>query len=55
MDLLLCGTYADHDVDSDPVVVLQCEHVFTVETMDGHMGVRDAYEMDREGTSLAAV
>lgn len=48
-DLLLMLSYGQVDLDTDPVVVLECGHVFTTETMDGHMKLDDAYDSDCEG------
>ena len=48
-DLVLCGRYGDLEMDEYPVLVLQCGHVFTVETLDGHMGVRDVYQVNDQG------
>ncbi|EGX94155.1 NFX1-type zinc finger-containing protein 1 [Cordyceps militaris CM01] len=49
VDLLEMKTYADIDVDVDPIVVLGCGHFFTAETLDGLVGMSTAYASDREG------
>lgn len=48
-DHILLAPYGDIDLDSTPVVVLGCKHIFTAETLDGHMGISDVYELDDQG------
>lgn len=40
--------YADVDLDDTPIVVLGCRgrHFFTVETLDGIIGMKDVYDID---------
>lgn len=52
-DHLLLAPYGEVDLDSTPVVVLGCKHVFTAETLDGHMGVSDVYDLDAQGACPA--
>jgi hypothetical protein len=42
-------TFADLDVDQMPVIVLSCGHFFTVETVDGVMGIDTFYRRDDQG------
>lgn len=44
--MILMGTFEDHDVDSDPVIVLGCGHVFSTLTLDNHMGMAIFYPAD---------
>jgi hypothetical protein len=39
--------YNEIDLDETPVVVLRCRYFFTAETLDGHVGMREVYEIDR--------
>jgi hypothetical protein len=32
--------------DKSPIVVLGCGHFWTIETLDGHVGLKDVYKMD---------
>lgn len=47
-DLVMMLPYADVDLDDTPIVVLGCKgrHFFTVETLDGLIGMKDVYEFD---------
>jgi Fe2+ or Zn2+ uptake regulation protein len=49
VDLIEFSTYEKHGVEDDPIIFLRCNHFFTVSTLDGHVGINDAYELDREG------
>lgn len=49
VDMLEFKTYGEIDVDEEPVVVLNCGHFFTAETLDGIVGLHDVYETDRRG------
>lgn len=62
-DLILGTQYGDLDLSEAPIVVLGCRHFFTIETLDGMIGLRDVYEIDKltdrfvaliENTELAA-
>jgi hypothetical protein len=41
--------YNEIDPDETPVVVLGCGHFFTAETLDGHVGMGEVYEIDGHG------
>lgn len=43
---------SSHDV-GDRLITLGCGHIFTVETLDGHCGMNDYYEIDVMGQFLA--
>ncbi|XPS74887.1 hypothetical protein M3J09_006999 [Ascochyta lentis] len=47
-DLIMMIPYADLDLNDSPIVVLGCQgrHFFTVETLDGIIGMKDVYEID---------
>lgn len=49
VDLLEMLTYAEIDVDENPIVVLGCGHFFTAESLDGLVGLTDVYTSDRLG------
>lgn len=44
--------YKDVDLDADPVVVLPCKHLLTMQTMDGHMELSKAYGLTEDGETL---
>lgn len=48
VDMINLSTYAEHDVENDPVFVLPCKHVYSMSTMDGHLGLNEVYEQDDE-------
>jgi hypothetical protein len=45
-DIILSTLYRDIDINESPIVVLGCGHFWTIETLDGHVGLKDVYEMD---------
>ncbi|KAI6373349.1 hypothetical protein MCOR31_003262 [Pyricularia oryzae] len=49
VDYIEFKTYAEIDVDATPVVVLSCGHIFTAESLDGHVGMHDVYVVNRKG------
>ncbi|KAL3467220.1 hypothetical protein BJX64DRAFT_192492 [Aspergillus heterothallicus] len=49
VDMLEFKLYSEIDLDETPIVVLGCGHFFTAETLDGHIGMQDAYQTDELG------
>ena len=49
VDLLEMKTYAETDVNENPIVVLGCGHFFTIETLDGLIGMPDVYISNESG------
>lgn len=45
--------YNDVDLDLDPVIVLNCGHVFTISTLDGLMDLAKFYKMDENDLPIA--
>ncbi|KAI2478280.1 NFX1-type zinc finger-containing protein 1 [Pyrenophora tritici-repentis] len=45
-DIILSTLYRDIDINESPIVVLGCGHFWTIETLDGHVGLKDVYEID---------
>ncbi|GBB88387.1 hypothetical protein RclHR1_14960002 [Rhizophagus clarus] len=43
-DVILNSTFREVDWDKERMIVLPCWHVYTMETMDMHMGINDYYE-----------
>lgn len=39
----------EDSVNSDPLIVLGCGHVFTTSTMDQHMKLEDFYDREHSG------
>jgi BMFP domain-containing protein YqiC len=46
-------SYGEIDVAETPVVVLGCGHFFTAESLDGHLGMSEVYEIDEYGEFTA--
>lgn len=42
-------TYANLDLDSDPIIFLPCGHFFSMSTMDGHMDIESVYDREPNG------
>ncbi|TLD10377.1 hypothetical protein PgNI_06085 [Pyricularia grisea] len=49
VDYIEFKTYAEIDVNETPVVVLSCGHIFTAESLDGHVGMHDVYLVNQNG------
>ncbi|KAI1674825.1 AAA-12 multi-domain protein [Pyrenophora tritici-repentis] len=45
-DMVMMSRYADIDLNESPIVILGCGHFFTSETLDGHIGLKDVYDVD---------
>eukprot|EP00882_Tetradesmus_deserticola_P013050 GHRQ01013841.1.p2 GENE.GHRQ01013841.1~~GHRQ01013841.1.p2 ORF type:complete len:123 (+),score=31.29 GHRQ01013841.1:872-1240(+) len=57
VDLVMLSTFADLEeasVDSDPLLLLPCGHVFTTSTLDGWMDMAAAYERAAPGACAQA-
>ncbi|CAI5474007.1 unnamed protein product [Closterium sp. Yama58-4] len=57
VDLVTLETLGEIDPDESPVLVLPCGHAYTVETLDGHLGLNQVYEESEDrsaGGSSAA-
>ena len=48
MDYIELKTFAEIDWGEERLIVLECGHIFTMETMDGHMEMETYYEKDNE-------
>lgn len=53
VDILEFRSFGEVNLDTTPIVVLACGHFFTAETLDGHAGMADAYDIDGEGSFTA--
>ena len=42
-------SFGEIDPDDSPVIFLSCGHFFTVESLDGIMGLRDIYQYEEGG------
>ncbi|TLS25023.1 hypothetical protein PpBr36_07472 [Pyricularia pennisetigena] len=49
VDYIEFKTYAEIDVNETPIVVLSCGHIFTAESLDGHVGMHDVYVVNQKG------
>lgn len=45
-DITLSTLYRDNNIDESSIVVLGCGHFWTIETLDGHVGLKDVYKMN---------
>ena len=43
VDMIMFETYENINVDETPIIVLECNHVKTVESLDGIVGLNDFY------------
>lgn len=50
--MVMMQSYGDHNVDDDPVLVLSCGHIFTRETLDGWIDVKEAFVLSAEGETV---
>ncbi|CAH1761849.1 12644_t:CDS:10 [Entrophospora sp. SA101] len=48
-DMVMQSTFEDVNWNEERMIVLECGHVFTMESMDGHMEMQDFYEGDPQG------
>ncbi|KAJ3123836.1 hypothetical protein HK100_011473 [Physocladia obscura] len=49
VDMVGMETYKEVDLDVSPVVILTCGHVFTIETLDGTLGLKKVYSKSENG------
>lgn len=45
-DLIMFTSYGDIDLDADPCIFTPCGHIFTIDSLDGTMGMQEYYEVD---------
>ncbi|KAH7409766.1 hypothetical protein DE146DRAFT_774768 [Phaeosphaeria sp. MPI-PUGE-AT-0046c] len=45
-DLLMFTQYDNLDLDLDPCIFTSCGHIFTIDSLDGTMGMQDHYKVD---------
>ncbi|KAJ1021034.1 hypothetical protein NDA13_005662 [Ustilago tritici] len=45
-DLIMFTTYGEIDISEKPCMFLPCDHIFTVESLDGVIAMSDYYELD---------
>lgn len=50
VDMIEFKSYKDCDLNEDPIIVLPCQHFYTMSTCDGIFNVSEAYEFDSDGT-----
>ncbi|MCJ1409741.1 hypothetical protein MMC19_003824 [Ptychographa xylographoides] len=49
VDFVECRTYAEIDLNKDPIIIPTCGHIVTRSSLDGHMAMSTFYEMDAAG------
>ena len=52
LDLIMFTTYREANLDEDPVIFLSCGHFYSVETLDGHMDLKNTYIIGEDGAIL---
>lgn len=56
VDFLMQRTLGEIDLSShhlsERLITLECGHIFTVETLDGHCGMSEYYEINSDGTAV---
>jgi hypothetical protein len=53
VDFIMYTTYREHEsLDEDPIIFLSCGHFYTMSTLDGHMDLKSAYEINDDGKIL---
>lgn len=45
-DLIMFTSYQDIDLDTDPCIFTPCGHIFTIDSLDGTMGMQEHYEVN---------
>ena len=53
VDLFEMKTYGQIDLDETPILVPGCGHIFTAESLDGHVGIAEVYVQDGYGNFTA--
>ncbi|PSK60183.1 NFX1-type zinc finger-containing protein 1 [Elsinoe australis] len=53
VDLIMFTAYSEHDLSDSPCIFLPCGHFFTVETLDGIVGLSTYYESDESGQPIS--
>lgn len=53
VDLIMMSLYKDVDLDEDPCIFPACGHFYTLNTMDGHLGIQEHYVVDENGLPTA--
>ncbi|KAL3940607.1 MAG: hypothetical protein SGBAC_004891 [Bacillariaceae sp.] len=54
VDIIMMEPYTEHDLDTDPIIVLPCEHFYSLETLDGLFELDKAYEKSPESGEFVA-
>lgn len=53
VDMICLSAFGDHDVSTDPVICLPCGHFYAMSTLDGHLAIDSAYDIDVDGNFRA--
>ena len=48
--MIMLNSYEDHCVDNDPILVLPCQHFYSMSTLDGHLSMTEVYEESSPGS-----
>ncbi|KAF1915145.1 hypothetical protein BDU57DRAFT_576497 [Ampelomyces quisqualis] len=54
-DMILMQPYSEIDLDELPIVALECGHFFTVETLNGHIDLKEVYKQDKNTLRYVAL
>ncbi|KAI9801197.1 MAG: hypothetical protein M1825_003471 [Sarcosagium campestre] len=52
VDMLEFKSFGEVDLDETPIMVLACGHFFTTESLDGMVGMQEAYDVDLNGNFI---
>lgn len=50
VDFIMLSTFEEIDLDETPCIVPSCGHIQTLDSMDGHMSMKDFYNFNEKGT-----
>lgn len=52
VDILEMKMYSEIDVNENPIIILGCGHFFTMESLDGMIGIDKVYSSDQQGNFI---
>jgi len=55
VDRVQFNTYNEHNLDDDPILVLPCQHFYSMSTLDGHLAMNEVYVKDDAGEEFIKI
>ena len=55
VDYVTQATYAEIELDDDPIVIPSCGHIMTLSSMDGHMDMKKFYKISEDFLTRSSV